>query len=211
MGEAAGDALANAITLIDGLVVIGGGLTGAADLFLPALVAEMNARLRLAVGHAPRGSRRSAFNLEDPAERAAFLKGEAREIAVPGSTRKVAYDPLQRDRRRPLAARHEPGDVAIGAYAFALSALDAQPLALARTGVRARVPEERLRREALHLHRLDLAPRRAARTRRRASSASWKIVSSPGGIAAVTGCESVKRSAWRASSGASNGSYQHFG
>ena len=43
MGEAAGDALATAITLIDGLVVIGGGLTGAAELFLPALVAEMNA------------------------------------------------------------------------------------------------------------------------------------------------------------------------
>jgi glucokinase len=36
MGEAAGDALASAITLVDGLVVIGGGLTGAASKAIPA-------------------------------------------------------------------------------------------------------------------------------------------------------------------------------
>ncbi|HET9131260.1 MAG TPA: ROK family protein, partial [Terriglobia bacterium] len=40
MGEAVGDAIANAITLIDGLVVIGGGLSGASEVFLPAVVDE---------------------------------------------------------------------------------------------------------------------------------------------------------------------------
>ena len=54
MGEAAGDALASAITLVDGLVVIGGGLTGAAELFLPALVAEMNASYETPSGPVPR-------------------------------------------------------------------------------------------------------------------------------------------------------------
>ena len=42
LGEMAGDAIAQAITLIDGLVVIGGGLTGAAKYFMPALLEEMN-------------------------------------------------------------------------------------------------------------------------------------------------------------------------
>ena len=122
MGEAAGDALATAVTLIDGLVVIGGGLTGAADLFLPALVREMNAGYDAPWGRAPR-LEVAAFNLEDAAARAAFLKGEAREVPVPGSNRKVAYDPLQRVGVG-LSRLGTSRAVAIGAYAFALGELD---------------------------------------------------------------------------------------
>ena len=123
MGEAAGDALANAVTLIDAPVVIGGGLTGAAELFLPALVAEMNSGYGDSPwGHQPRLETR-AFNLEDAAERAAFVKGAAREIVVPGSQRSVAYDPLQRIGVG-LSRLGTSKAVAIGAYAFALSALD---------------------------------------------------------------------------------------
>jgi glucokinase len=122
LGEAAGDALANAITLIDGLVVIGGGLTGAADLFLPELVAEMNRPFDAPWGRNPRLETR-AFNLEDPAERAAFVRGEAREVAVPGSGRKVAYDPLQRTAVG-LSRLGTNRATALGAYAFALTALD---------------------------------------------------------------------------------------
>jgi glucokinase len=122
MGEAAGDALANATTLIDGIVVIGGGLSGAAELFLPALVAEMNAPFDSPWGRSPRLGVK-AFNLEDPVERAAFVKGEAREVAVPGSDRKVAYDPLQRIGVG-LSRLGTSRATALGAYAFALSALD---------------------------------------------------------------------------------------
>jgi glucokinase len=122
MGEAAGDALANAVTLIDAPVAIGGGLTGAADLFLPALVAEMNAGFDSPWGRQPRLEVR-AFNLENEAERAAFVKGEAREVVVPGSTRTVAYDPLQRIGVG-LSRLGTSQAVAIGAYAFALTALD---------------------------------------------------------------------------------------
>ena len=108
MGEAAGDALASAITLVDGLVVIGGGLTGAAELFLPALVAEMNASYETPSGPVPRLEVK-AFNLEDPAERAAFVKGEAREVVVPGSEPEGRLRPAEADRGRPLAPRDEPG------------------------------------------------------------------------------------------------------
>jgi glucokinase len=73
LGEAAGDAIANALTLVDGLVVIGGGLSGAADLFLPALMAELNGTLlKHGGGHVPRLESR-AFNLEDGPDWDAFL------------------------------------------------------------------------------------------------------------------------------------------
>jgi glucokinase len=124
MGEAAGDALASAVTLVDGLVVIGGGLTGAAELFLPALVAEMNAPFDTPSGPIARLEVK-VLNLEDPAERAAFVRGEVREITVPGSSGRIAYDPLQRTGVG-LSRLGTSRAVALGAYAFALSALDAR-------------------------------------------------------------------------------------
>jgi len=122
MGEAAGDALASAITLIDGVVVVGGGLTGAAELFLPALVAEMNAPFETPTGPIPRLEMK-AYNLEDPAERAAFVRGAASEVVVPGSGRRVAYDPLERVGVG-LSRLGTSRAVALGAYAFALAELD---------------------------------------------------------------------------------------
>jgi glucokinase len=122
MGEAAGDALASAITLIDGVVVVGGGLTGAADLFLPALVAEMNSAYETPSGPVRRLEVKT-FNLEDPGGREAFVKGEVREVVVPGSGRKVAYDPLKRIGVG-LSRLGTSRAVALGAYAFALAELD---------------------------------------------------------------------------------------
>lgn len=124
LGEAAGDALANAITLVDGLVVIGGGLAGAAELFLPALVAEMNAPFRTPAGPLMRLEMK-AFNLENPAEREPFVTGERREVTVPRSKRTITYDPLERIGVG-LSRLGTSKAVALGAYAFALSALDAR-------------------------------------------------------------------------------------
>jgi glucokinase len=124
LGEVAGDAIANALTLLDGLVVVGGGLAAAAPHFLPALVGQLNGRLHsLAGGDVPR-LELTAFNLEDDGERRAFLAGGARTIAVPGSVRRAVYDPHKRTGvgLSRLGTSHA---VALGAYAFALRALDA--------------------------------------------------------------------------------------
>jgi glucokinase len=122
LGEVAGDAIGNALTLIDGLVVIGGGISGAWPLFLPRLVAEINATYTSPDGVSFRRLDSAAFNLEDPAQLAAFLKGETRTIRIPGTTRTLEYDPLQRvgvgiSRLGTSAA------VALGAYAYAVSHL----------------------------------------------------------------------------------------
>jgi glucokinase len=126
MGEVVGDALANAITLIDGLVVIGGGLSAAAAIFLPRLVEEMNGSLATLGGGQVDRMEIKAFNLEDEAQFAAFIRGEPREITVPGTTRKVLYDPLKRIGVG-LSRLGTSRAVALGAYAFALHSLDTAP------------------------------------------------------------------------------------
>jgi glucokinase len=121
-GEIAGDAIANALTLVDGLVVLGGGLTGAAPLFLPALMKELNGAFRNhAGGDVPRLELK-AFNLEDPAERAAFLRGGVQSIPIPGSSRKVSHDAAKRTGVG-LSRLGTSRAVGLGAYAFALERL----------------------------------------------------------------------------------------
>jgi len=125
LGEVAGDAIAQALTLIDGLVVIGGGLAGAAPLFLPALLDAVNgvfARdgrpLRRFVFH--------AFDFDGPDQREAFLRGEPRALRVPRSARTIRYDALPRTAVgiTRLGTSHA---VSLGAYAFALSRLGGNP------------------------------------------------------------------------------------
>ncbi|MGL4401096.1 MAG: ROK family protein [Luteolibacter sp.] len=126
LGETAGDALGNALTLIDGLAVIGGGVSGAWPLFLPALVDELNSSYTLADGSQFHRLASAAFNLEDPAQLEHFLKGETRTIQVPGSDRSLAYDPLQRIGVG-MSRLGTSEAVSLGAYAFALQMLDHSP------------------------------------------------------------------------------------
>lgn len=122
LGVVVGDAMGNALTLIDGLGVIGGGLSGAAPLFLPTLVAELNSTYTNPAGQTYSRVASAVFNLEDPAQLQIFLKGEAREVTVPGGTRKIAYDPLQR-LGVGMSRLGTSEAVGVGAYAFALRKL----------------------------------------------------------------------------------------
>jgi glucokinase len=122
MGEVTGDALATATTLLDGLIVIGGGVSGAWPLFLPAVVDEMNGSYIGPSGNVfPRMLPR-AFNLEDPAQLETFLQGDRKEITIPGTDRKLQYDPLARIGLG-MTRLGTSEAVAIGAYAFALQKL----------------------------------------------------------------------------------------
>ena len=125
LGEVAGDAIAQALTLVDGLVVIGGGISGAWPHFLPALVAELNGTYLTPEGAPIRRLASVAFNLEDATGRERFVRGEAREIPVPGGSGKVTYDPLPRVGVGLSVLGTSPA-IAIGAYAFALRKLDAR-------------------------------------------------------------------------------------
>jgi glucokinase len=119
----AGDSFANAITLVDGLVVIGGGLSRAYPLFLPRLVEEMNGAFETVQGKSLPRMEIKAFNLEDQKDLELFLTGDTREIKIPFSENVLKYDPVKRigvGFRRLGTSRA----VSIGAYAFALNKLD---------------------------------------------------------------------------------------
>jgi glucokinase len=125
LGEVAGDAIAQALTLLDGLVVVGGGISGAQRLFLPALVDAMN-DVYVKDGVPLRRLVAKAFNAEEPAQLAEFLEGQKRTLTVPMSTRTVQYDPLQRTAVG-ISRLGTSESVAIGAYAFALQKLESFP------------------------------------------------------------------------------------
>jgi glucokinase len=123
LGEVVGDAMAQALTLVDGLGVIGGGISGSWPLFLPALVDELNSTYTGPNGNRFRRLASVAFNLEAPTQRKKFLKGESRVITVPGTRRNVKYDSLQR-LGVGISRLGTSEAVAVGAYAFALQKLD---------------------------------------------------------------------------------------
>jgi glucokinase len=123
LGEVVGDAMASALTLVDGLAVIGGGVSGAWPMFLPSIIEELNSDFHKPSGEALRRLTQQAFNLEDPAELAVFLKGDTREITIPGTTRRIQYDPMPRIGVG-ISRLGTSEAVAIGAYAFALNQLD---------------------------------------------------------------------------------------
>jgi len=123
MGENLGDAIANILTLIDGIAVIGGGISGASSLFLPEIVKEMNSEFTLLDGTKLNRLPVKVFNLENKIELEEFIKGDKKEISVPYSNKKVSYDPMPRIGVGISKIGTEKA-VGIGAYSFALHELD---------------------------------------------------------------------------------------
>ena len=123
MAEAVGEAIATAVTLIDGLVVIGGGLSGASSVFLQRVVDEMNGSFVKPDGTRFRRLVANVYNLEDEKALKKFLKGSTKEIPVYGSGRRVVYDPEAR-LGVGISKIGTSRAISLGAYAFALMSLD---------------------------------------------------------------------------------------
>lgn len=119
LGEIAGDAIATTVTLIDGLVVIGGGLAGARKFFMPALLKEMRAQMNTLSGETFSRVQMKVYDLDDDKEFAAFAKGDSREISVYGSSKRVTYDPQKRIGII-ISKIGASRAIALGAYAYAL-------------------------------------------------------------------------------------------
>lgn len=122
LGEMAGDAIATAVTLVDGLVAIGGGLAGASKYILPSLIKELNATVGMLDGSRFGRLQMKAFHLDDPREFDRFAKGEAVKLTVPGTDRQVDYDPFK---RIGVAVSRQGANrsIALGAYLYALNQL----------------------------------------------------------------------------------------
>ena len=123
MGTVAGEAMALAAQLVDGLVVIGGGITASAKYILPSLLKAMRGTVRTLSGDVIGKLQMQVYNLDDPAEFAAFARGEAREIRIHGTEKTVTYDPQKRIGVT-ISKIGASKAISIGAYDFALDQLD---------------------------------------------------------------------------------------
>ena len=123
LGEIAGDAMATAVTLTDGLIVIGGGITAARKYIMPALLGELRAKMRQLNGDTLDRVQMKVYDLDDESEFAAFARGDLRPLQVYGSDRFVAYDPQKRVGVM-ISKLSASRAISVGAYAFALSMLD---------------------------------------------------------------------------------------
>lgn len=121
-GRALGDTIANLLTLIDGIVVIGGGITGAKELYMPAVMEELGSDYHPSnTEKLPRLVQR-IFNLDEEADRNSFYADYSKELPIPGTNKTIAYDPMPRlavATSRIGASRA----ISLGAYAFALSSI----------------------------------------------------------------------------------------
>jgi glucokinase len=121
LGQVAGDAIANALTLIDGLVVLGGGISGAVGLFRSALLEELNGRLEVSSGPVHRLPFR-VLDLDDPAGLEALVAHQVQELAIPGTDQTIAYAP-QKLTGIGITRLGTSAAIALGAYAYALGEL----------------------------------------------------------------------------------------
>ncbi|MDE6336635.1 MAG: ROK family protein [Muribaculaceae bacterium] len=122
-GEIAGDAMAMAVQLIDGLIVIGGGITAARHWILPSLMKELRDDLGTLGGDNVRRVQMEVFNLDDPAEFEKFAKGNSKTIVVRGTNLTVEYDDMKRIGVT-FSKLGASKAISAGAYAFALSKID---------------------------------------------------------------------------------------
>lgn len=123
LGEVAGYAISLAVTLVDGLVVIGGGLAGASKYILPSLMKELRSETGLLDGSRFDRLPVRPYNLEDPEELAAFLTPATCRVAVPGSDVQVDYRMCRRVGIA-LSKRGASRSIALGAYWFAVHELE---------------------------------------------------------------------------------------
>lgn len=128
MAKVIAESLCNAVTLIDGIVVIGGGMAGAYALMIDEIVSHMNGTIRNLDGNEiPRLVSR-VYDLENEKSFDEFFKYESRQIPVPFSNRSVPY--TSEKRIGIMKSRISTSKaISIGAYAVAMERLNtlAQP------------------------------------------------------------------------------------
>ena len=125
MGEIAGDAMATAVTLIDGLIVIGGGVTGARRWIMPTPFEELRSKIHTISGDELNRVQMKVYDLDNEEEFREFAKGSQRPLKVYGTDRYVAYDPQKRIGVM-ISKLGASKAISVGAYAFALSQLDSR-------------------------------------------------------------------------------------
>ena len=123
MGRSLGEVASIVATLIDGIIVIGGGVAGASSIILPSVLEVMNGSFDSNNGgKLPRLVTKN-YNLEDDQQFSDFIQGKTKVIKIPGHETRLEYDPEKRIGVGVSKIGTSPA-ISAGAYAFALNQLD---------------------------------------------------------------------------------------
>ena len=114
------DIIANIATVVDGIVVLGGGLSGASKIFMPKVVELLNKEYPGLDGNKIPRMEISAYNLDDEQGRKDFASVTGKMIKIPFSDKEVWYDP---SKKIGITATKlgTSSAVCIGAYAYAMN------------------------------------------------------------------------------------------
>lgn len=123
LGYALGDALSSALTLIDGLVVIGGGLSGASAHILPAVMEKFHEKFATFSGSSFERLQMTVLNIANEDELEELLKTDTERIPVYG-TGECTYYVKTKKTGVAISKLGTSTAVCLGAYAFALNELD---------------------------------------------------------------------------------------
>lgn len=123
LGKSVGFTLAEFLNIVDGIVVIGGGISRAGKYFFPAMMKEMRGSRSMMSGkHFPR-LQMQVYDLTNETEKKEFLRDEQVEVKVPGSINSVKYNTIKKTGIT-ISNLGTGRAVALGAYAFALMEMD---------------------------------------------------------------------------------------
>jgi glucokinase len=123
LGRHLGDVIANLVSLMDGLVVLGGGIAGAERYFMPAIMEELENKFDYRHHDPIPRVIQKVFNLNEASGRRGLTENTGTYIHVPGSAEKIYYDQIPKvgiGTSRIGTSRA----ISLGAYAFALKKLD---------------------------------------------------------------------------------------
>ena len=123
MGEATGDVIIPAVSLTDGLVVLGGSMSRASKYINPPILEAMRSKINTLDGQELGRILMKVYDLDNKEERAEFIKGEQQKMKIYGSEIEVDFDPQKRIGIA-VSKLGAGKAIAIGAYAFALDQLD---------------------------------------------------------------------------------------
>ena len=120
LGQVAAAALVNVLNIVDGIIVIGGGLAGAARHILPGMMEEFQRPVGTLSGEMFPSLQSEIYNLEDATQRAAFLDDKDIMVDVPHTDKKVLYC----NHRKVAVMVSELGAskaISLGAYHYAMN------------------------------------------------------------------------------------------
>ena len=123
LGEVAGEAMVNALNIVDGVAVIGGGLAGAGKYIMPGVIAALKGKAETFGGSTFPLLQMEVFNWEEEEDRAKFIGLGIGSVKVPCTEQEVPYL-NQRSICVGLSKNGASTSIMYGAYAYALNQLD---------------------------------------------------------------------------------------